>query len=175
MKVIEFLNGFGDRDFNSVAVFLFSFNKEYVPLGWNDLLELANLPITDEDDSEWAQGFRLTCEQELFVVIEDELHYLRRKVKEQAVSIKNLRDSLDSLRGQLEDIRSSVTADVIHQFMPNGFKGERYLSSHNKTPYRRGIANALFFLSKRGYPIPDDCVPFMERYKTRKTIRRKSK
>ena len=31
------------------------------------------------------------------------------------------------------------------------------------------------FLSKRGYPIPDDCVPFMERYKTRKTLRRKCK
>ena len=165
ITVLEFLNAHLDEKFD---IYLYTFNKQIVKIEPCMLWEMLSLYVTDA--SEYPEC--VIENAQAAVVCENEITYLRRKNKEQAIEIQRLRESLFYYRDSMDVQRNSLSDAIVHAFMPKGYSNIDYLNTHNSTPYRRGIANSLFVLDKRGYVLPEDVKSFMTRYKTRKTTRR---
>ena len=167
INVIEFLDKYSNGF--SGSIYLRPFKGQVIKIEMSDLWEMLSLKITNEVAFQYEDimvGY--DDSDDVFLVIEDEITYLRRRVKEQALENKRLRDSLAYYRDALNEKMKSFLVEVIDTFMPRDFSN---LNLHS-TPLRRGIANALFFLNKRGHSIPEKYLSFMNRYATRKTTRR---
>ena len=162
ISVLDFLNQRKDY-----PVYLKTFDKHITKVELTQLWEMVSLRGVITDDISLIEECYFEDET-FFFVIEDEITYLRRRVKEQTIEIKRLKDSLAYYRDALNEKMNSFLNEVINTFMPRDYSN---LNLHS-TPLRRGIANALFFLMKRGHLIPEKYVAFMNRYVTRKTIRR---
>jgi hypothetical protein len=167
ITVLECLNKYSNRFHGSI--YFKPFKGQIIKIEMSDLLEMTlSLKITNECVFLYEGVMFGRDSDDFFLVIEDEITYLRRRVKEQAIENKRLRDSLAYYRDALNEKMKSLFSEVIKTFMPRDFNN---LNLHS-TPLRRGIANALFFLHKRGHAIPEKYVAFMNRYATRKTTRR---
>ena len=166
ITVLEFL----DKHSSGFAgsVYLKPFKGQIIKIEMSDLWEMLSLKITNESSFQYEDIIVGDDSDDVFLVIEDEITYLRRRVKEQAIENKRLRDSFAYYREALNEKMKSFLVEVIDTFMPRDFGN---LNLHS-TPLRRGIANALFFLHKRGHAIPEKYLSFMNRYATRKTSRR---
>lgn len=166
ITVFQFLNKYSSGFTGSIYLKPF---KGYVrKIEMSDLWEMLSLKITNDYAFQYEDIIVGDDSDDVFLVIEDEIDYLRRKVKEQAIENKRLRDNLAYYRETFNELKQSLLSEVINTFMPRGYDN---LNLHS-TPLRRGIANALFFLNKRGHTIPEKYVAFMNRYATRKTTRR---
>lgn len=170
ITVLEFLSRYPNGYFKG-DIYFKPFKGDVNKIEYVELNQYVSLFITDE--MTFTLGDCINNSDNDLLVLEDEITYLRRRVKEQRIEINRLNTSVEYYRDVLNKNRRELSTDLIHAFMPRGYASPSYLCENNKTPYRRGIANSLFFLLKRGEYIPDDVVPFMERYKTRKTTRRK--
>lgn len=166
ITVLEFLDKYSNGFHGSI--YLKPFKGQIIKIEMSDLWEMLSLNMTNESSFQYEDIIVGDDSDDVFLVIEDEITYLRRKVKDQAIENKRLRDSLAYYRDALNEKMKSFFSEVINTFMPRDFNN---LNLHS-TPLRRGIANALFFLNKRGHIIPEKYVAFMNRYATRKTTRR---
>lgn len=166
ITVLEFLDKYSSGFAGSI--YLKPFKGQVIEIEMSDLWEMLSLKITNDSVFQYENTIVGYDSDNAFLVIEDEITYLRRRVKEQDLENKRLRDSLAYYRDALNEKMKSFFSEVINTFMPRDFNN---LNLHS-TPLRRGIANALFFLNKRGHIIPEKYVAFMDRYATRKTTRR---
>ena len=167
ITVLEFLDKYSDLFHGSI--YLKPFKGEIVKIEMSNLWEMLSLKMTNECAFQYEDIVVNDDADNIFLVIEDEITYLRRRVKEQALENKRLRDSLLYYHDALASNRQSTFDVVVHAFMPRGYSN---FEGSNSTPLRRHIANVLFVMEKRGYVIPDDVKAFANRYKTKKTTRR---